>query len=147
MYPSYAPPYYMQEPQKIQQYNQPQNPQQQTPNINQTFQLAPTQTGNGFRYVNSIEDVKRELVFGDTLFLNREYTRMWLKNARGETKEYELVQIVELDPKDAEIRKLQGQIEELKKVIEDATNNIKSNDEQPRSKRPAISRSNKNDDD
>lgn len=143
MYPNYTPPYYIQDPQKIQPYNQPQ----QTPNINQTFQLAPNQTGNNFRYVVSGEDVKRELVFGDTVFLNKDYTRMWLKNARGETKEYELVQIVELDPKDAEIKKLQGQIEELKKVIEDATNNIKFNDEQPRSKRPAISRSNKNDDD
>ena len=143
MYPNYTPPYYIQDPQKIQPYNQPQ----QTPNINQTFQLAPNQNGNNFRYVVSGEDVKRELVFGDTIFLNKDHTRMWLKNARGETKEYELVQIVELDPKDAEIKKLQGQIEELKKVIEDATNNIKFNDEQPRSKRPAISRSNKNDDD
>ena len=143
MYPNYTPPYYVQDPQRASQFNQPQ----QTPNINQTFQLAPNQTGNNFRYVTSGEDVKRELVFGDTLFLNKEYTRMWLKNSRGETKEYELIQIVETDPKDAEIKKLQGQIEELKKVIEDATNNIKFNDEQPRSKRPAISRSNKNDDD
>lgn len=143
MYPNYVPPYYTQDPQRASQFNQPQ----QTPNINQTFQLAPNQTGNNFRYVTSGEDVKRELVFGDTLFLNKEYTRMWLKNARGETKEYELIQIIETDPKDAEIKKLQGQIEELKKVIEDATNNIKFNDEQPRSKRPAISRSNKNDDD
>ena len=92
------------------------------------------------------DEVKKELVFGDTIFINKTMDRMWLKNARGEAKEYELIEIVEVDPKDAEIKKLQGQIEELKKVIEDATNSIKSNDEQPRGKRPAISRSNKNDD-
>ena len=128
---------------------QPQFPPQQPqtpPNINQTFQLAPNQPNNNVRYAESKEDVKKELVFGDTIFVNKTYNRMWLKNARGETKEYELIEIVELDPKDAEIRKLQGQIEELKKVIEDATSSIKSNDEQPRSKRPALSRSNKNDD-
>ena len=128
---------------------QPQFPPQQPqtpPNINQTFQLAPNQPNNNVRYAESKEDVKKELVFGDTIFVNKTYNRMWLKNARGEKKEYELIEIVELDPKDAEIRKLQGQIEELKKVIEDATSSIKSNDEQPRSKRPALSRSNKNDD-
>lgn len=121
---------------------QPQSP----PNINQTFQLAPNQTNGNFRYTSSLDEVKKELVFGDTIFVNKTMDRMWLKNARGETKEYELIEIVELDPKDAEIKKLQAQIEDLKKVIEDATNNIKFNDEQPRSKRPAISRSNKNND-
>ena len=127
---------------------QPQQFQAQTPpNINQTFQLAPNQPNNNVKYATSREEVKKELVFGDTIFVNKEYDRMWLKNARGETKEYELIEIVELDPKDAEIKKLQAQIEDLKKVIEDATNNIKFNDEQPRGKRPAISRSNKNDDD
>ena len=86
-------------------------------------------------------------MFGDTIFVNKTMDRMWLKNARGETKEYEVIEIAEVDPKDVEIRKLQAQIEDLKKVIEDATSNIKLNDEQPSSKRPAISRSNKNDDD
>lgn len=141
VYPNYNPPYYMMDKQP--QQFQPQTP----PNINQTFQLAPNQTNNNVKYATSREEVKKELVFGDTIFVNKEYDRMWLKNARGETKEYELIEIVELDPKDAEIKKLQAQIEDLKKVIEDATNNIKFNDEQPRSKRPAISRSNKNDDD
>ena len=126
---------------------QPQQPAQSPPNINQTFQLAPNQPNNNVKYATSKEDVKKELVFGDTIFVNKEYDRMWLKNARGETKEYELIEIAEVDPKDVEIRKLQAQIEDLKKVIEDATSNIKLNDEQPRSKRPAISRSNKNDDD
>lgn len=144
MYPGYAQPYYMvdKQPQPFQQ-QAPQN----TPNINQTFQLAPNQTNGNFRYTNNIDEVKKELVFGDTIFVNKTMDRMWLKNARGETKEYELIEIVELDPKDAEIKKLQAQIEDLKKVIEDATNNIKFNDEQPRGKRPALSRSNKNDDD
>ena len=145
MYPNYNPPYYMMD-KPPQAFQQPQ-PANTTPNINQTFQLAPNQSNSNFRYANSIEEVRKELVFGDTIFVNKTMDRMWLKNARGEAKEYELIEIVEVDPKDAEIKKLQGQIEELKKVIEDATNSIKSNDEQPRGKRPAISRSNKNDDD
>ena len=142
MYPNYNPPYYMMDKQPGQFPQQMQTP----PNINQTFQLAPNQPNNNIRYATSKEEVKKELVFGDTVFVNKEYDRMWLKNARGETKEFELIEIVELDPKDAEIRKLQSQIADLKKVIEDATNNIKFNDEQPRSKRPATSKSNKDDD-
>lgn len=142
MYPNYNPPYYMMDKQPAQFPQQMQTP----PNINQTFQLAPNQPNNNVRYATSKEEVKKELVFGDTVFVNKEYNRMWLKNARGETKEFELIEIVELDPKDAEIRKLQSQIADLKKVIEDATNNIKFNDEQPRGKRPATSKSNKDDD-
>ena len=126
MYPNYNMPYYAmdKQPPQFQPQQQPQSP----PNINQTFQLAPNQPNNNIKYAMSKDEVKKELVFGDTIFVNKEYTLMWLKNARGETKEYELIEIFEQDPKDAEIKKLQAQIEDLKKVIEDATNNIKFND-------------------
>ena len=55
-----------------------QNQPQATP-ITQNFQLAPNQN-NGIKYVNSIEDVRKELVFADTLFVNKEYTQLWVKN-------------------------------------------------------------------
>lgn len=154
MYPGYNNQYYVQDLQnmrdridkqlqQIQSYNQPQ----QIPNINQTFQLAPSQNNNGVKYAESIDDVKKELVFCDTLFVNKEYKKMWLKNARGETKEYELIQIVEQDPSALKIEELTAnndalkkEINELKKVIENAkSNNEPINDTVKKSKSTSIS--------
>lgn len=94
-----------------------QNQPQTTP-ITQNFQLAPNQNSNGIRYVNSIEDVKKELVFADTLFTNKEYTLLWLKNASGDVKAYELKEIIELDEKDRKIADLEAKIDMLVKEKE-----------------------------
>ena len=93
-----------------------QNQPQATP-ITQNFQLAPNQS-NGIKYVNSIDDVKKELVFADTLFVNKEYTYLWLKNASGEVKTYELKEIIELDEKDRKIADLEAKINMLVKEKE-----------------------------
>ena len=124
MYPAYNNQFYMQDLQNTRdridrqlqqmQQMQQQGPQQPAP-ITQNFQIAPTQGVSGIKYANSKDEVSRELVFGDTIFVNKDYTTMWLKNVRGETKEYGLVEVIELDPKDAEIKSLKAQIEELKK--------------------------------
>ena len=97
------------------QLQQVTQPQQQTPNIQQTFQLAPTQNQTTMRYANTIEDVNKELVFGDTPFFSKDLTVMWLKNVKGEVKSYELKKIVQKDEKDLKIESLQLQIDELKK--------------------------------
>lgn len=102
---------------QMQMVNQNQ-PQAQTPQINQNFQLAPNQTNQGIKYVNSIDDVKKELVFGDTLFVNKEYTQLWYKNASGEVKTYELKEIIELDEKDLKIKDLEAKINMLLKEKE-----------------------------
>lgn len=94
-----------------------QNQPQATP-ITQNFQLAPNQNANGIKYVNSIEDVKKELVFADTLFTNKEYTLLWLKNASGDVKTYELKEIIELDEKDRKIADLEAKINMLVKEKE-----------------------------
>lgn len=95
-----------------------QNQQQaQIPQINQNFQLAPNQN-NGIKYVNTIDDVRKELVFADTLFVNKEYSLMWLKNASGDIKSYELKEIVELDQKDQKIKELEEKINMLMKEKE-----------------------------
>ena len=94
-----------------------QNQPQTTP-ITQNFQLAPNQNSSGIRYVNSIEDVKKELVFADTLFTNKEYTLLWLKNASGDVKTYELKEIIELDEKDRKIADLEAKIDMLVKEKE-----------------------------
>ena len=91
--------------------NQPQ--MQQPVPITQNFQLAPNQNQNGIKYANNIDDVKKELVFADTLFVNKEYTQLWLKNALGEVKTYKLEQIIELDEKDRKINELMAKINML----------------------------------
>lgn len=93
-----------------------QNQPQATP-ITQNFQLAPNQN-NGIKYVNSIEDVRKELVFADTLFVNKEYTQLWVKNASGEVKTYELKEIIEKDTKDLKIAELEAKIDMLIKEKE-----------------------------
>lgn len=91
--------------------------QPQTVPITQNFQLAPNQN-NGIKYVNTIDDVRKELVFADTLFVNKEYSLMWFKNASGYIKSYELKEIVELDQKDQKIKELEEKINMLMKEKE-----------------------------
>lgn len=86
---------------------------QQPAPITQNFQLAPNQNQNGIKYANTIDDVKKELVFADTLFVNKEYTQLWLKNALGEVKTYKLEEVIELDEKDRKINELMARISML----------------------------------
>lgn len=97
---------------------QPQT-NQQTP-ITQNFQLAPTKSSDSIRYVNGVEDVEKELVFGDSLFVNKNFTNMWLKNAKGEIRDFEITEIFKKDEKDLEIEQLKAQVNELKGMINDA---------------------------
>lgn len=86
------------------------------PSINQTFQLAPTHQ-NAMKYANSINDVNKESVVVDTPFFSNDMSVVWIKNAKGEVRTYELNEIVERDSKDFQIEFLQAQIEELRKEM------------------------------
>ena len=86
---------------------------QQPTSINQTFQLAPQQ--NGMRFANSLDDVNKEMVYGDTPFFSKDMSIVWIKNNKNEIKTYELNEIVPKDEKDIKIDFLLAQIEELKK--------------------------------
>ena len=88
----------------------------QQPAINQTFQLAPSGT-NTMKYANTIDDVNKEIIFGDTPFFSRDMTVLWIKNTKGNIKSYELNEIIPKDTKDMQIEYLQAQIEELKGMI------------------------------
>lgn len=101
---------------KLQFQNVPQQPPT-TPSINQTFQLAPN-SQNGVHYARDIEDVKKEIVIADTPFFDKDLSIMWLKNAKGEIKTYELKEMVIKDEKDMLIESLQMQINELRRGIE-----------------------------
>lgn len=88
--------------------------QQPTP-ITQNFQLAPTHTG--MKYANTIEDVKKEMIYYETPFFTKDLSVMWLKNPKGDIKTYELNEIVQKDEKDMQIELLQTQINELRKEM------------------------------
>lgn len=147
MYPNYNNPYYMPEP-RDRMERQQLSPTQTTPgNITQNFQLTSAPTyGSAFKYANTIEDVKQELVFGDTLFMNRDFTTMWLKNPSGDIRTFDVKEVVILDERDIEIQTLKNELEELKKVIQDATEGIKSINEQSTTKKSTFGKSSKTND-
>lgn len=110
------------------QIQQPQQLQQPT-NLTQNFQLAPT-NNNVIKYANSIEEVQRNMVLGDTPFFSNDMSVLWLKNTKGEIKTYELNEIVPKDEKDIQIEFLMAQINELKGMINHESNVTNVNAEQ-----------------
>lgn len=115
---------------KLQQMKNNNN--QQIPAINQTFQLAPQ--ANLLKIVNNIEDVKKELAIGDTPFINNDYSILWIKNAKGEIRTFNLEEIKPKDEKDMIIEDLKFQIYNLNNKIQEMNlneqYNDKANDEQ-----------------
>ena len=92
----------------------------QQPAINQTFQLAPNT--HGIRFANTIEDVKKEMIYFETPFFSKDMSVVWIKNSKGDIKTYELTEIIPKDEKDIQIEYLQTQIEELKGMIKNDAN-------------------------
>lgn len=101
----------------------------QQPAINQTFQLAPNNS-HIIRYANTIEDVNKETVYGDTPYFSKDMSVVWIKNVKGDIKTYELNEIIPKDAKDMQIEYLQSQIEELKGMIKNDANVTNVNAEQ-----------------
>ena len=103
----------------------------QSPAINQTFQLAPT--NNGIRFANDIEDVKKELAIVETPFINKDYSILWIKNAKGEIRIFDLKEIIPKDEKDLIIEKMKLELDKLNNQIKEMNNNeqyyAKSHDE------------------
>lgn len=91
-----------------------QQPPQQPTNLTQNFQLTP-QNNNVIRYANSMDEVQRDMVIGDTPYFSKDMSVVWIKNTKNEIKTYELNEIIPKDEKDLKIEYLQAQIEELKK--------------------------------
>lgn len=89
--------------------------QQPVQPITQNFQLAPQHTG--IKYVNTIEDVKKEVVYFDTPFFSKDLSVLWVKNNKGDIKAYELREIIQKDDKDIQIEYLMEEIEKLKGKI------------------------------
>lgn len=106
------------------QYQQQSN-QPQATNLTQNFQLAPVNR-EVIRYANSIDDVQRDMVIGDTPYFSKNMDVVWVKNIKGDIKTYELTEIIPKDDKDIEIEFLKSQIADLKKGM---MINAKSNDD------------------
>lgn len=113
-----------------------QQPMQQPTNLTQNFQLAPSNR-DVIKYANSMEEVQREMVIGDTPYFSKDMSILWIKNIKGEIKTYELNEIVVKDDKDLMINNLQLQIAELRKEIQNAKSNINDVDEPDEGKEPA----------
>lgn len=103
-----------------------QQPPQQPQAITQNFQLAPN--GNSMKFVNTIDDVGKEIVYSDTPFFSKDMTVMWVKNTKGDIKSYELNEIVPKDTKDLQIEYLQAQIEDLRKEMKNNVSDVTDDD-------------------
>lgn len=104
--------------QQMQQLNQQQ--QQPIPQVTQNFSIAPTQNNTSeleAKYVNNIDEVKNTFVMKTGVFINKDFTTLWIKNTNGDIKTYTLEEVIETDPRDAEILMLKRQIEEMKGMI------------------------------
>ena len=116
--------------QQMQQLNQNQMQQQPAP-ITQNIQIAPNPTNNELesKYVNNIEDVRNTFVMKTGIFLNKDFTNLWVKNTNGDIKTFKLEEIIELDPKDKEILMLRNELEKMKGMINyDNKSDINSSD-------------------
>ena len=60
--------------------NQLQRTMPQQPSINQTFQIAPTNQG-GYKTAQSLEEVNKELVFADTIFVTKDFSKYYINNS------------------------------------------------------------------
>ena len=119
------------------QLQQMTQPKQQTP-ITQNFQLAPSLNQSTMHYVDTIEDVNKEFVYGDTPFFSRDMSVLWVKNSKGIVKSYEITEIIEKDEKDIMIESLQTQINELQKgLINNAKSNNNVDDESVKNEKPS----------
>ena len=87
--------------------------------------------------VSSVDEVKNTLTIKNTLFVNKEMSTLWLKDATGKIKSYTLTEIVELDEKDKMILNLQKQIEELKGVVLNAKSIDVNADESATKQKPS----------
>ena len=96
--------------------SQMQQPIQTPTSLTQNFQLAPSNR-DIIKYATSMEEVQKDMVFGDTPYFSKDMSVVWIKNTKGEIKTYELTEIIPKDDKDIKIEMLMTQIAELKEVI------------------------------
>lgn len=117
---------------QMQQLNQNQMQQQPSPtNLTQNFQLAPNPTNNDLesKYANNIDEVRNTFVMKTGLFVNKDFTSMWVKTTDGNIKTYELKEVIQQDPKDVEISNLKQELQRMREMINyDNKSNVNNTD-------------------
>ena len=105
--------------QQMQQLNQNQMQQQQPVPITQNFQLAPNPTNNELesKYANNIDEVRNTFVMKTGVFVNKDFTSMWVKTTDGNIKTYKLNEVIQQDPKDIEINNLKLELQKMREMI------------------------------
>ena len=108
--------------QQVQQMNQNQIQNQQPVPITQNFQLAPNSNNNELesKYVNNIDEVKNTFVMKTGVFINKDFTSLWIKDVTGNIRTFKTEEVIELDPKDKEIQMLRNEIEKMKGMMSNA---------------------------
>ena len=96
--------------------------QQPVPQVTQNFQLASNPNNNELesKYAENIDQVKNTFVVKTGLFVNKDFTKLWVKDVTGKIKIYSIEEVIELDEKDKKILELQKELNELKGEILDA---------------------------
>lgn len=125
-----------------------QQPIQPPINLTQNFQSTPNK--DIIKYANSMDEVNREMVNGDTPYFSRDMSIVWIKNINGDIRTYELNEIIPKDEKDMKIDFLIAQIQELKKEMKNNESNAnvigttsESTESEESSSVPTISKSTK----
>lgn len=101
---------------------------QQPTVINQTFQSSPNGVA-GLKHINSIEDVEKELTVVETAFVTNDYTQLFIKNAKGEIRTFDMFEVIPKDEKDEIIEQLRSENNKLKGMIKNESTNA-TNDEE-----------------
>jgi len=98
--------------------------------ITQNFQLAPNPTNNELesKYANNINEVRNTFVTKTGIFVNKDFSVMWVKDINGNVRTFNTVEVVEMDEKDKEIFNLKKQIEEMKGMIKHESNSTNITD-------------------
>ena len=130
-YPNNA--YYMQNLQnqrdfldtQIKQLQQQNQQLAQPTNLTQNFQLAPQQVQSEIEsfYAENIEDVKNRFVSKTGIFVNKDYSTIWIKDVSGNIRTFRTDEIIELDDKDKEILMLRKELSDMREVINNANTN------------------------
>lgn len=126
--------------QQVQQFQQNQYQAQQPAPITQNFQLAPQTNNNDLegKYAENFEQVKNTFVIKTGVFVNKDFSKLWIKDVSGKIRTFDTEEILEIDDKDKEIIALKEQIEELKGMVKNEYDNANINEQTTETKPPRV---------
>lgn len=115
---------------KSYQQNQMQQPVQP---ITQNFQLAANPSNNDLesKYADNVEQVKNTFVIKTGIFVNKDFSTLWIKDVTGNIRTFKTEEVIELDDKDKEILMLKKEIENMKGMINNAVEYDNSDLDEP----------------